>query len=163
MNLYSRILWNLVAVSFVVLLAVSRKMSPSVLVDTTFPAAGGSPLAGAPLPVEIGPHDLDTVGLLEYLAARNLRLHIVSLREYGGSLSEGYYLCEQPRAWDSLCHWRQLQFQDRWVGVVSVVRRLPDFQVHQMQEWGAHCLLTGHSVLFGDPQLLARIRKALEE
>ena len=163
---YSRICLNLAAslvtVSFAILLALFRSASPPVVIERTFQAAGGTPLAGLPLPVEIGPHDLDTFGLPEYLAARNLRLHVVSLYKNGGDLEGGYYLCERPRAWESLFHARLVEFQDQWVGVVSVQRRSSGHLISQMQEWGAHCLLTRHSVLFGDPQLLARIRKALD-
>lgn len=162
-SIFGKLASIVLAVFIAVLFALPRRDSHTVAAPPSFPSDGGTPHHGVPLPCEVGPPDLKTLGVHDYLEARNLSLHVVSLRPYGGALEGGYYLCDRPRDWDSLCQSRFVQFADRWVGVVSVVQRDKGDQVTQIQEWGAHCLLTRHSVLFGDPQLLARIRKVLTE
>jgi hypothetical protein len=110
----------------------------------------------ADVPSDFGPRDL-----LRCLAARGPRLHVTPGSTVG-DLGAGFYLSEQPRDRDSLlvlCCSRR--FIDRWSGVVNVVCER-DMEVLP-NDWGACGLRAGRLLLFGDPQLVVRIREALRE
>jgi hypothetical protein len=120
------------------------------------PGAAEEDAPVADVPSDFGPRDL-----LRCLAARGLRLHLTP-GSTTGDLWAGFYLSERPRDRDSLlvlCCSRHAI--DRWEGVVNVVylghlEAVPD-------DWGACGLRAGQLLLFGDPQLLTRIREAIEQ
>jgi hypothetical protein len=78
----------------------------------------------------------------------------------------GLYLCERPRPREQL-QWlrRTSEHRDRWRGVVFCEgnRRLGEVEGSEWQCWDEYGLRIGPFVLFGDPALLRRVRRAIAE
>jgi hypothetical protein len=110
-------------------------------------------------------HDIpDLVGRLR---AAGLELRLVRSAQQRAP-DYNAYLTTTGKDWSQL-HGapRLVEFTDRWRGTVfceklfgSGVKADPTLQ-EQVQEWGDSCLVAGSFLLFGDPDLLARIRAHL--
>lgn len=79
--------------------------------------------------------------------------------------SDGYWLCEQPRNWESLCQLPLIaHHRDRWAGVV-LVRPQPRnlaAALERIEDWTDASLLGRHFLILGDAELVLRIRQALD-
>jgi hypothetical protein len=79
----------------------------------------------------------------------------------------GLYLCEQPRPRERLQLLRRFpEYGDRWRGVVFCERDQHlggEIGESEWQRWGTYGMRIGLFVLFGDPDLLGRIRQAIPE
>jgi hypothetical protein len=100
--------------------------------------------------------------LAERLRRSDPPLYAVPLAEH--SPEDGVFLCDRPRPPEQV-QWlpRAPEFARRWRGVVYCERvgtatRIPE---DLLEGWGEHGLGVGPFVLFGDPDLLERIREAV--
>jgi hypothetical protein len=115
--------------------------------------------------VVAAPADWKVADLVAHLGGRGLGLHAVPAPAWG-DVEDGVYLCASPRERGDLQKLPRLaRLAGRWQGVVFCQREgtgaplTPD----DLASWGEHGMVAGSFVLFGDPQLLARVRAALEE
>jgi hypothetical protein len=100
--------------------------------------------------------------LRQFLARSDLDLHVVQNTDI--TEEAGIYLCTTPQSREQL--WRLLrlaQWAPHWKGVVfcsaeGSSARIPGAVV---EGWGENGMRLGKLLFFGDPDLLARIRKAL--
>jgi hypothetical protein len=123
-------------------------------------------LSNADLPQPVGARNVDAAAFLRRLREHGLYLHVDSLWQFEANLDTGFFLSEQPRAWDTLnALARDPRYHDRWQGIIKAERRSEGspHAVAQIQEWGPYGLLAGPFVLFGDPVLLARVREAVQD
>jgi hypothetical protein len=116
------------------------------------------------VPVAAAPKNLDGPQLLSRLRAKRLNLHVVSAKRDTDDLRHGFFLSDRSRSWSSLCNVPRLpECIERWTGTVYVERRWSHEKVQpSFKSWGSNGLIVGRLILFGDPQMLARIRDALE-
>ena len=102
--------------------------------------------------------------LVDLLRHADPPLYVVPMTDYGPEA--GFYLCERPRPREQL-QWlrRTSEHRDRWRGVVFCEgnRRLGEVEGSERQCWDEYGLRIGPFVLFGDPALLRRVRRAIAE
>jgi hypothetical protein len=112
---------------------------------------------------------LDTRGwkmsdFLEHLKYRGLELHVVPAAEQGRC--DNVYLTEDPNAtWASMqCKSMTLERIHQWHGVVSVEHTYPWIdRGHELAQWASYGCRIGDFILFGDAQILQRIREACSQ
>jgi hypothetical protein len=112
------------------------------------------------------PPNADPLGTLAELAALPCHadppLYVVPMTDLGPEA--GFYLCERPRPREQLQWLRRAAEQgERWRGVVfcEMAVHLGEIEENEWQRWGDYGMRAGPFVLFGDPDLLGRIRRAI--
>ena len=102
--------------------------------------------------------------LADLLRQSEPSLYVVPMTDHDPEA--GLYLCERPRPRERLQQLRRLpESADRWRGVVYCEwnRRLGEIEEDELGRWGDYGLRIGPFVLFGDPNLLGRIRRAIPQ
>jgi hypothetical protein len=102
--------------------------------------------------------------LLARLREQRVELHPAPVGRVG-ELSAGAFLSEAPLTWEQRARLARARERARdWRGVVLALPTPPStddgFEL-QLREWKEYSLVAGGVVLFGDPELLARIAEAL--
>jgi hypothetical protein len=146
-----------------------RAVLPVIAVAATacafYLGRGDPPAAPLSPAVVAAPDDWKVADLVASLSERGLGLHAVPASARG-DVEGGVYLCAQPRARGDLQKLPRLaQLAGRWGGVVFCQREGTGAPLTpgDLASWGEHGMVAGPFVLFGDPELLARVRAALEE
>jgi hypothetical protein len=117
------------------------------------------------VPAAAVPSDFDYPQLLKRLEAEGLGLHVVAALPTG-DLGRGFYLSERPHTRESIGLPPRIPAGiSRWAGVVYVEPWNENSEnfVLEIEGWGACGLRAGRLILFGDPRVLGRIRRALEQ
>jgi hypothetical protein len=120
----------------------------------------GSPtLAVAPL------DDWDILRLVAFLNSKGLGLRVVSTRYGGGDLDRRAFLTTTDKGWEELSRlYRGPSHIDRWRGTLICERGPSGADWEDLtRQWGDCCLEVGPFLLFGDRELLGRVRAALSE
>jgi hypothetical protein len=120
----------------------------------------------APPPPPAGAEVRTPTELHKLLASRGLVLTAVPGSRTGENADLALFLCEGERTWEQLS-WLNPRpdLAEKWKGVLlarpvkGLTREGPD----GIDSWGDCGLVVGEVVLFGDPALIARVRKALAE
>jgi hypothetical protein len=110
------------------------------------------------------PDLLESWGVADMRARLGERLpHLVQTADAAdGSFEAGFYLTAAPASWEALNHLpRTPERAGRWRGVAHCRRYGVERPV--ADGWGEHGLAAGPFLFFGDPELLAQIRVALQE
>ena len=100
------------------------------------------------------------------LASRGLALKAVPLSRTGENADLALFLCEGERTWEELSVLNpRPDLVENWKGVLLArpVKGLPREGPDGTDGWGETGLVVGEVALFGDPALIARVRKALAE
>jgi hypothetical protein len=113
----------------------------------------------------------DTVAaLVAHLEQRNFHLHVIA-DSHGGDICAGAFLSRTFLNWDqvSTCGRFPERLPERlpgrlhWQGTIHVKPSKADVRAWALAHWKESCLVYGQLVLFGDPELLAEVRAALQE
>jgi hypothetical protein len=100
------------------------------------------------------------------LASRGLALTAVPSSRTGENADRALFLCEGEKTWEELS-WLNPRpdHAERWKGVVLARpgKGLPREGPAGTDSWDECGLAVGAVALFGDPALIARVRKALAE
>ncbi len=126
-------------------------------------ALAGYLLRGAEARVPREPAD-SIPALVAHLERHGIHLRVIpSARD--GDVCEGAFLTRTSRNWEQLSFWlRHPKQLSHWKDTVHVqVDGNARTRAETAAYLGESCLVYGQLVLFGDPDLLAEIRTALEE
>jgi hypothetical protein len=111
------------------------------------------------------PRPVDTIAsLVAHLEQRGIHLRVVA-DSHGGDIRAGAYLTRTNQNWEQLSVWVRIPQQlPHWRGTLHVKpqRSLLD-RAEALANWKECCLVYGQLVLFGDPDLLAEVRAAVQE
>src|SRR5262249_34149931 len=126
---------------------------------TTWQCRGTRRTAPLVLPAE----DQTVAQVAARLESRGLKLRLVP--DALSSSSTGAYLTQGSKSWEELNVLPKIREHiDRWAGTVHCERlNEPSSRNLQVSLWGDCCLEARPFLFFGDPALLARIHKALQE
>jgi hypothetical protein len=120
----------------------------------------------APPPPPAGAGVKTATELHKLLASRGLALTAVPGSRTGENADLALFLCEGERTWEELS-WLNPRpdLAEKWKGVVLArpAKGLPREGPDGTDGWGETGLVVGEVALFGDPALIARVRKALAE
>jgi hypothetical protein len=118
---------------------------------------GGSGPPGVPL------EDWDIPRLLAHLNGEGLRLRVVAT-QHNGATQHTAFLTTTDKAWAELNRLtRDEKRIDEWRGTLHCERGPGrDDWASLTGQWGERCLVVGPFLLYGDRQLLARVRAALK-
>jgi hypothetical protein len=106
----------------------------------------------------------DVRDLVAYLEGRGLRLHLTPTRAGGDASANAYLTTEAKPAAELYGLITDRHTMHHWAGVVYCERcRRYEAREVCLELWGDCGLRAGPFVFFGDPELLARIRTALED
>lgn len=116
-------------------------------------------VAAAPL------DDWDIPRLVAYLNGKGLGLRVVSTRHGGGGTDRNAFLTTTDKGWEELSRpLRGRSHIDRWRGTLLCERGPGAADWADLtRQWGDCCLEVGPFLLFGDRELLGRVRAALSE
>jgi hypothetical protein len=116
-----------------------------------------------PAPVVLPAEDQTVAQVAARLESRGLKLRLVADAQTGSS--HGAYLTQGNKSWEQLNVLPKVREHiDCWAGTVHCESlNEPGSRNLQVLMWGDCCLEAGPFLFFGDPALLARIRKALQE
>ena len=120
--------------------------------------AGGPATAAAPL------DDWDVPRLVAYLNGKGLALRAVSTRKGGGG-DRTAFLTTTDQGWEELNRLpRGLAQLDRWRGTLHCERGPGGEDWDDLiRQWGDCCQVVGPFLLYGDRELLGRVRAALSD
>jgi hypothetical protein len=113
----------------------------------------------------VGPlDDWDVPRLADYLNSKGLGLRVVSTQSYGG-IERRAFLTTTDKGWEELSRpVRSPLHIDRWQGTLICERRPSAADWDDLtRQWEDCCLAAGPFLLFGDRELLGRVRAALSE
>jgi hypothetical protein len=101
--------------------------------------------------------------LVAHLEQRGIHLRVIPLA-HDGDVCQGAFLTRTSSDWKELSFWlRNPQQLSHWRGTVHVQ---PEHSARAREvalaSWGEACMVYGQLILFGDPDLLAEIRAAVE-
>jgi hypothetical protein len=92
---------------------------------------------------------------------------LYTVRQFENSPENGMWVCVRPRSREEFpCLIRAPEYAHRWEGLVFVERNVNSFSIPDdfiRDKWGVYGTRVGPFVLFGDPEVLQRIRPAIEE
>ena len=160
MNFPPRLVWYGCVTAFATFFAVVL-----VLPRSSHHVPAGFPVAREDLPAEIDPVGVKMAELPEYLQAKGLNLHVVSVHKNSEERCDGFYLCEQAREWNSVAGIRFLpEYRHEWTGIVQTRLWLgpKDDTIADLLNQQVPSLVARDFMIIGDPQLLTRIREALD-
>jgi hypothetical protein len=120
---------------------------------------GGPATAAAPL------DDWDVPRLVACLNGKGLGLRVVSTLKGGGGSDRLAFLTTTDQGWEELSRLPRGRPQiDRWRGTLYCERGPAGGDWADLKrEWGDCCLVVGPFLLFGDRELLGRVRAALPD
>jgi hypothetical protein len=100
--------------------------------------------------------------LVAQLDKAGVRLHVVPVSVNSQDLDNGLFLCVRECSRKELVLPRSGSCGGQWAGVVHV-QRLPDEEMtgYWLADWGRFGAAVGGVAVFGDPELIGRIKKAL--
>src|SRR5262249_49698610 len=120
---------------------------------------------GSPATAVAPPDDWDIPRLVAYLNSKGLGLRVGSVRSGGGGTAKGAFLTTPGKGGGEPSRPRRDPSAiDRWWGTL-ICERVPSFTDWDdlTRQWGDCCLEVGPFLLFGDRELLGRVRAALSE
>jgi hypothetical protein len=109
--------------------------------------------------------DWDIARLVAYLNGKGLGLRVVSTRAGGGGTDRRAFLTTTDKGWEELSRPpRDRSHIDRWRGTLLCERgpAMVDW-ADLTRQWGDCCLEVGPFLLFGDRELLDRVRAGLSD
>jgi hypothetical protein len=108
--------------------------------------------------------DWDIPRLVAYLNGKGLRLRAMSTMN-GRDSDRSAFLTTTDKVWEELSRpIRDRSHIDRWRGTLYCERGQPgENWADRTGEWGDCCLVVGPFLLFGDRELLGRVRAALAD
>jgi hypothetical protein len=115
-----------------------------------------------PAPPDRALNDWDIPQLVSYLNGNGLGLRLVPAQKGGASCQEAF-LTTTDREWIDLNELPKIhERMHDWQGTLYCQRNAGGYDLSgQMDYWGDCCLAAGPFLLFGDRELLARVRAAL--
>lgn len=115
-----------------------------------------------PMPPSLPMEHWDIPQLVAYLNEVGLYVRVQPAQK-NGQLGSGAYLTIGKTDWNELNHLTKDPRQiARWRGVVYCERPRPIEAMDLIRQWGEHCLAIEPFLFYGDAELLARIKTALE-
>jgi hypothetical protein len=132
-------------------------LPPAVLAGVLLALWVGQPKTD-PAPLK----DWDISQLVSYLNEEGLGLRVVSTRK-DGAVHQTAYLTTTPRDWDDLNRLQRGRTRiDQWRGTLHCERG-PGGEIWAdlARQWGDNSLVVGPFLLYGDRELLGRVRAAL--
>ena len=106
-------------------------------------------------------HDWDIPRLANYLNTRGLALRLVSTRK-DGAIGQMAFLTTTNRGWDELNGLaKSADWIDRWRGTLFCEWNMSGEDL--LRQLGDHGMMVGPFLFFGDPELLERVRAALDQ
>ena len=127
-------------------------------------ALAGYALRGAPARIASWQPTDSIPALVAHLEQRGIQLRVIpSARD--GDVCEGAFLTRTSKNWEQLSFWlRNPEQLSHWQGTVHVQADGNDrARAETAASLGDACLVYGQLVLFGDPDLLAEIKAAIEK
>ena len=108
--------------------------------------------------------DWDVPQLVDYLNGKGLGLHVVSTLK-GGDVYRTAFLTTTDQGWEELNRLpRGLAQLDRWRGTLHCERGPGGEDWDDLiRQWGDCCQVVGPFLLYGDRELLGRVRAALSD
>ncbi len=109
--------------------------------------------------------DWDIPRLVAYLNDRGLGLRVVSTMKGGGGSDRMAFLTTTDKGWEELSRPVRGRSQiDRWRGTLHCERGPAGGDWDDLaRQWGDCCLVAGPFLLYGDRELLGRVRAALSD
>jgi hypothetical protein len=100
--------------------------------------------------------------LVAQLEKAGVQFHIVPVSANSQDLDNGLFLCVRECSRTELILPRSGSYGEKWAGVVHI-QRLPDEEMtgYWLDDWGRFGAAVGGLAVFGDPELIGRIKKAL--
>jgi hypothetical protein len=100
--------------------------------------------------------------LVARLEKAGVKFHVVPVSANSEDLDNGLYLCVRECSAAELVLPRAGSCGEQWAGVVHI-QRLPDEELtaYWLADWGRFGAAVGGLAVFGDPELIGRIQKAL--
>lgn len=109
-------------------------------------------------------HDWDIPELAIHLNRKGVEVRLRAVPK-NGLLDHSAYLTSTTKEWEDLnilC--KDRSFMDQWCGTLYCERIGDKDASHLIEQWGdEYCLLVGPFILYGDTELLKRVRDALAE
>jgi hypothetical protein len=121
--------------------------------------------AGGPAPAAGPLDDWDVPRLVAHLNGKGLGLRVVSTLKVGGGTHRMAFLTTTDQGWEELTRLLRGRSQiDRWRGTLYCERGPAGGDWDDLKrQWGDCCLVVGPFLLFGDRELLGRVRAALSD
>jgi hypothetical protein len=119
---------------------------------------------GIPATVAAALDDWDIPRLVAYLNGKDLGLRVVSTAKVGGS-DRTAFLTTTDKGWEELSRpIRGRSHIDQWQGTLYCERGPAGGDWADLaRQWGDCCLVVGPFLLYGDRELLGRVRAALSD
>jgi hypothetical protein len=120
---------------------------------------------GSRATVAAPPDDWDIPRLVAYLNGKGLGLRVVSTLKGGGGSDRMAFLTTTDKGWEELSRPLRGRSQiERWRGTLYCERGPSGGDWADLKrQWGDCCLVVGPFLLFGDRELLGRVRAALSD
>jgi hypothetical protein len=109
--------------------------------------------------------DWDVPRLTAFLNEHGLGLRVVPTMQNGQDAGRRAYLTATDKEWEALNSlMKDPRRIDEWRGTLYCLRgKVGENWEPLTERWGATCLVIGPFLLYGDPELLALVRDAVEE
>ncbi len=103
--------------------------------------------------------------VVDYLKGKGLGLRVVSTLKDGGGTNRMAFLTTTDQGWEELSRLPRGRSQvDQWRGTLYCERGPAGGDWADLQrQWGDCCLVVGPFLLYGDRELLGRVRDALSD